>query len=135
VKKLLFVDDDADFLEAQAAFFRGRGYDVQTARSTEEAVEAIEARVPDFVFLDLMMEHYDSGFKLGHRLRQDPRLESTPIVMLSGVAAATGHRFDNEARGLKAWSRLDAFLNKPVTASQLLRVIEERLGPQPAPHA
>lgn len=127
----MFIDDDADFLVAQAAFFRGRGYEVLTARSGEDAVALLAGAVPDLVFLDLMMEHYDSGFKLAHRLRKDPRLSKTPIVMLSGVAGMTGHRFDAEASGLKAWSRLDAFLDKPVTGRQLLSVVEQHLGAAP----
>jgi CheY-like chemotaxis protein len=127
----MFIDDDADFLVAQEAFFRAHGYEVWTARSGEDALALLADHVPDLVFLDLMMEHYDSGFKLAHRLRQDPRLATTPLVMLSGVASATGHRFDAEAAGLRAWSRVDAFMDKPVTCRRLLGVVEEHLGAQP----
>ena len=83
---------------------------------------------PDIIFLDLMMEHYDSGFRLGHQIRKDARLPDEPIVMLSGVAASTGQRFDDEGEGLLAWSRLDRFVDKPVTGKQLLKVVEELAG-------
>ena len=48
--------------------------------------------------------------------------------MLSGVASQTGRRFDQQADELKKWSKLDAFMDKPVTGKQLLKVVEEKLG-------
>jgi CheY-like chemotaxis protein len=99
--KILFVDDDRDFLAAQVAFFGGRGYEVVTLDRVEGALERISHERPDVIVLDLMMEHYDSGFLLGRRIRQDPAMIDVPILMLSGVAAATGHKFGAEAVALK----------------------------------
>ena len=125
---ILFVDDDDDFLQAQAAYFGSRGHTVVTASSSEEAMESLDAMTPDIIFLDLMMERFDSGFRLGYAMRKREGLSATPIVMLSGVAAATGQRFDDEMDGLRAWSRLDRFIDKPVTGKQLLGVAEELLA-------
>jgi CheY-like chemotaxis protein len=126
--KILFVDDDRDFLAAQTAFFGGHGYEVITLDRVEGALEKISHERPDVIVLDLMMEHYDSGFLLGRRIRQDPAMLGIPILMLSGVASATGHKFGPDAAALKDWIKLDAFLDKPVTGRQLLKVIEEKLG-------
>lgn len=125
-KKILFVDDDRDFLTSQSIFFSGRGYEVLTAEDGEQALELLARQTPDILILDLMMEHADSGFVLSRKIRMDERFKDLPIVMLSGVAAATGRRFDQEDEGLKRWSRLDAFLDKPITGRQLLKVIEEK---------
>ena len=126
--KILFVDDDRDFLAAQTAFFAGHGYEVVTLDRVEGALERISQERPDVIVLDLMMEHYDSGFLLGRRIRQDPAMRDIPILMLSGVASATGHKFAAEAAALKDWIKLDAFLDKPVTGRQLLKAVEEKLG-------
>jgi len=126
--KILFVDDDRDFLAAQTAFFGGRGYEVVTVDRVEGALEKISQECPDVIVLDLMMEHYDSGFVLGRRIRQDPAMSSVPIVMLSGVASATGHKFAGDTAALKDWIKLDAFLDKPVTGRQLIKVVEEKLA-------
>ena len=126
--KILFVDDDRDFLAAQSAFFTGRGYEVVTLDRVEGALERIAQERPDVIVLDLMMEHYDSGFLLGRRIRQDPAMRDVPVLMLSGVASATGHKFAAEAAALKDWIKLDAFIDKPVTGRQLLKVVEEKLG-------
>lgn len=127
-RTILFVDDDRDFLRAQEAWFGAKGYRVLTAESGDLAIELLRTETPDIIFLDLMMEHYDSGFQLSHKLRKDPKLASVPMVMLSGVAAATGQRFDNHPDSLKSWSKLDGFVDKPVTSKQLLKEVQERLG-------
>lgn len=125
---ILFVDDDRDFLDAQAAYFGSRGHAVHTAEGTREALELLETTIPDIIFLDLMMEHYDSGFRLAYQIRKQDRLDNTPVVLLTGVARETGERFDQEGEQLPAWSRLDRFVDKPVTGRQLLGVAEELLG-------
>lgn len=126
--KILFVDDDRDFLTAQAAFFGGRGFEVVTVDRVEGALERIGQERPDVIVLDLMMEHYDSGFTLSRKIRQNPAMAAVPILMLSGVASATGHKLGGEIAALKDWVKLDAFLDKPVTGRQLLKVIEEKLA-------
>jgi CheY-like chemotaxis protein len=125
---ILFVDDDTDFLAAQEAYFGSRGHVVHTVENSADALDLIETLTPDIVFLDLMMERYDSGFRLAHELRKRDHLEGVPLVMLSGVARETGERFDQEGNTLLTWSKLDRFVDKPATGKQLLAVAEELLS-------
>jgi CheY-like chemotaxis protein len=125
---ILFVDDDTDFLAAQQAYFGSRGHTVHTAESSGEALDLLETLTPDILFLDLMMERYDSGFRLAYELRKRAHLANTPMVMLSGVARETGERFDQEGQGLLVWSKLDRFVDKPATGKQLLAIAEELLS-------
>ena len=129
-QKILFIDDDPGFLEAQEAFFGARGFTVLTADGTDEALQMLERETPDMIFIDLMMEHSDSGFTLAHRIRRDDRFQKTPLVMLSGVAAETGNDFSYDKEKLQTWSQLDDFLDKPVSAQRLLKIVERRLGLQ-----
>jgi CheY-like chemotaxis protein len=125
---MLFVDDDVDFLAAQEAYFGSRGHEVHAAESGADALETLETLTPDIIFLDLMMERYDSGFRLAYELRKREALAGVPIVMLSGVARETGERFDQEGTGLLAWSKLDRFVDKPATGKQLLAIAQELLS-------
>jgi CheY-like chemotaxis protein len=125
---MLFIDDDPDFLTAQKAFFGSRGHTVIAAEGSEEALDYLTKSVPDIIFLDLMIERYDSGFRLAYEMRKDERLDNTPIVMLSGVAATTGQRFDHEGEEMRRWSRLDRFIDKPATGKQLLDAAVELLS-------
>src|SRR5690606_21751490 len=121
-------DDDRDFLGAKRLYLEARGHRVLTAECPDEALRLLEDETPDIIFLDLMMEQVDDGFRLGYEIGKHERLRHVPLVMLSGVAAETGRRFDGEDEGLRAWSGLDLFLDKPVTGAQLLKVVEERSG-------
>jgi len=125
---ILFVDDDRDFLDAQAAYFGSRGHTVHTVESSQEALEYLETGRPDIIFLDLMMERYDSGFRLAFEIRKREQFAGVPLVMLSGVARETGQRFDQEGQGLLSWSKLDRFVDKPATGKQLLGLAEELLS-------
>jgi CheY-like chemotaxis protein len=127
-KTILFVDDDRDFLDAQAAFFRARGFVVWTADREQEARDLLETRSPDVIVLDLMMERADTGVTLSHQIRQREPLRQVPIVLLTGVVAATGRRLDLDVAALRRWSGIDVYLDKPVTGRQLLRVVEEQIA-------
>jgi CheY-like chemotaxis protein len=127
-RTIMFVDDDGDFLETTRVFFEARGHKVLTAETSEKALRLLATEIPDIIFLDLMMEHVDSGFRLGYQIGKDERLRGVPLVMLSGVASEMGRRFDGEADSLRAWSGLDQFVDKPVTGAQLFKVLEERVG-------
>ena len=127
-QKILFIDDDSGFLESQEAFFSARGFTVLTADGTDEALHLLEKEMPDMIFIDLMMEHADSGFALAHRIRRDKRFQKTPLVMLSGVAAETGSDFSHDKEKLRTWSQLDDFVDKPASAQRLLKIVERRLG-------
>ena len=137
-KTILFVDDDRDFLDAQAAFFRARGFVVWTADREQDARELLETRSPDVIVLDLMMERADTGVTLSHQIKQREPLRKVPIILLTGVVAATGCRLDLDVAALRRWSGIDVYLDKPVTGRQLLRVVEEqiaRAGAAAAPEA
>ena len=120
---IMFVDDDRDFLEAKKVYFEARGHAVITAEAPDEALRRLESVTPDIIFLDLMMDHIDSGFRLGYQIGKDERLRGVPLVMLSGVAAETGRRFDGEAEGLRAWSGLAQFIDKlDISSSERLKI-------------
>ncbi|HSW39230.1 MAG TPA: response regulator [Acidobacteriota bacterium] len=126
--KLLFIDDDPVFLAAQNAFFGARGFKVLTAEGSAAAIELLSRETPDMIFIDLMMEHMDSGFTLARRIRREERFRTTPMVMLSGVASETGMAFAREREELRSWSHIDDFLDKPVNAHRLLAIVEQRLS-------
>jgi CheY-like chemotaxis protein len=126
-RKLLFIDDDPIFLAAQTAFFSAHGFEVLTAEGTDAAISVLGQESPDMIFIDLMMEHTDSGFTLARRIRREERFRTVPLVMLSGVASETGVGFTRDREELKSWSQLDDFVDKPVSAHRLLMVVERRL--------
>ncbi|MDD5138607.1 MAG: response regulator, partial [Candidatus Omnitrophica bacterium] len=54
-KYILLVDDEKDFIEPISFWLRSKGYDVAMASDGRQALDAISARRPDIVFMDINM--------------------------------------------------------------------------------
>lgn len=124
-KKILVVDDDPDMVEQVAAILKGAGYEVVLAGTAEEAEDVLLSVKPDMAIVDLMMEHKDSGFVLCHHLKQI--YPGTPVILLTGVTAATGISFDGNVADAKTWIEVEKVLDKPVRKEQLLAEVRRLL--------
>ena len=51
--KILMVDDEEDFTQPMAFWFKTKGYEVSVANNGETALEKIKTDKPDIVFQDL----------------------------------------------------------------------------------
>lgn len=78
--RLLVVDDEATILQLLSGSLRFAGYDVVTAASGAEAVQAATTERPDLVLLDVMMPDGD-GFEVVQRLRAGGR--DVPVIFLT----------------------------------------------------
>lgn len=123
-KKILIVDDDADFAEALSSFLEANGYQVLQARDGGEGLRVAKAEHPDLVLMDVMMRERTEGFFTVQEMRHTPGLESIPIFILSSLyAQIPGFRISPDA----SWLAHDAFFAKPVDPPQLLEKIREFL--------
>ena len=75
---------------------------------------------PRLVLLDIMMPKLD-GWEVCRRMRSFPTLVNTPIIVCSVLQQA------QMALALGA----DAYLSKPVSQPDILRVLRQHLGPLP----
>ncbi len=97
-------------------------------KAIEMLVNAHERNMPfDLAILDFQMPGMD-GRRLGQKIRQDPRFNSLPMVMLSSVDQS------NEARQLRSVGFHDVLL-KPARASLLFNSLASafHLNQQPLP--
>jgi two-component system KDP operon response regulator KdpE len=114
--RILVVDDEPQILRSLRTTLASHGYDVQTAATGEEALAAVEGRLPDLVVLDLVLPGL-SGLEVCRRLRAR---SSLPIVVLS----ARGDERDKVAAlDLGA----DDYLTKPFGVNELLARIRAAL--------
>jgi light-regulated signal transduction histidine kinase (bacteriophytochrome) len=105
------VDDNSD-LRAYIANLLEPSYRVWTAADGVEALEVIQAGLPDIVLSDVMMPRLD-GFGLLRELRADPPTRSIPVVLLSARAGE-----ESAVEGLDAGA--DDYVVKPFVAQELL---------------
>jgi len=126
-KRLLIVDDEPNLLRAVAACLRGEGYEVDTARSGEEALVHIAQRLPDLIVSDIRMPRMD-GYAFARQLRGNPRTDLIPIVFLTAKAESS-----ERIAGIR--SGVDAYLTKPFEPDELIAVIENILARVERTHA
>lgn len=81
-KKILLADDVELFLELEKTLFRREHFDLLTACDGRQAFEIIVAERPALVFMDLYMPGMN-GDECCRRVKNDPALHSTPIVMVT----------------------------------------------------
>jgi len=116
---ILIVDDEADIRELVAGILDDEGYTTRVARHSDEALQAIEARRPNMIFLDIWLQ----GSRLDGLQLLDAIKElhpDIPIVMISGhgnietaVAAIKQGAYD--------------FIEKPFKADRLVLVARRAL--------
>lgn len=122
--KVLVVDDDPTINEMVCDIMRLEGHEVISAKDGLEGLK-MAAEHPDLIILDVEMPGLN-GFQLCTKLRSQPELNQTRLVML------TGRQGESDIdRGIH--SGADAYLTKPFSAADLVARIRLFLGPAPEP--
>lgn len=127
---ILIVDDEADTRELVAGILEDEGYGTRTARDSDDALKAIQARRPSLVFLDIWLQGSKlDGLQLLSTIKVDhPEL---PVVMISGhgnietaVAAIKQGAYDFIEKPFKA-DRLVLVADRALETSRLKREVRE----------
>lgn len=123
-KKILLVDDDIDLLEQNKVLFESKGYEVKTASSSAEGWEVFKKTKPDAAVIDLIMEEYDSGFVLCHRIKKDEHGKNIPVFILTSATYDTGFKFGASTSEEREWINADELINKPVIIDEFVQKLE-----------
>jgi signal transduction histidine kinase/CheY-like chemotaxis protein/HAMP domain-containing protein len=108
-RRVLVVEDDGDVAELIGGHLRPFDVEVQTATTGEEALAALKRERFDAMTLDILLGGMD-GFEVLRRVREDPELAGTPVIVVSGLAG-------QEALAAE-WS-----VTKPIDADELTDAI------------
>jgi DNA-binding response OmpR family regulator len=119
-RKILVVDDEPFICRSLTFVLKKENYEVFEARNGEEGLAAIRLHKPDLVFLDVMMPKIN-GFEVTERVRQDPELAGTRIVLLT----AKGQESDREV-GKNAGA--DDYMTKPFSPTKILERVRQMLA-------
>ncbi|MDB5543098.1 MAG: two component, sigma54 specific, transcriptional regulator, Fis family [Hyphomicrobiales bacterium] len=127
---ILIVDDEADIREGVSGILSDEGHSTRTARNSDEALAAVEARRPHLVFLDIWLQGSRlDGLQILQVIKeQHPTL---PVVMISGhgnietaVSAIKLGAYDFIEKPFKA-DRLVLVADRALEASRLKREITD----------
>jgi len=81
--EILLVDDDPDLRDSLRIILEKNGYSVRTAANGQEALDALKAKGPDLMILDIMMTTDTEGFDLAYELKKKPGYGNIPIILLT----------------------------------------------------
>src|SRR4051812_44731730 len=82
---MLVVEDDSDIADLVVRYLEKAGYAADRVASGRGAIEAVRARVPDLVVLDVMLPEID-GLEVCRLLRAGDKTAAIPIIMLTARA-------------------------------------------------
>ena len=109
-ERLLLVDDEDNLRSMLEAALRHHGFDVATAATGRQALDAVTAAAPDLLVLDVMLPDLD-GFEVCRRLRTEGT--RTPVLFLTARDAT-----EDKVRGLTLGD--DDYLVKPFSLEELV---------------
>src|SRR5476649_1164579 len=110
--RILIVEDDPDIAELVARYLDKAGFITERAASGREALQAITARPPELLVLDLMLPHVD-GLEVCRLVRANETTAAIPIIMLTA-------RAEESERIIGLELGADDYLPKPFSPNELV---------------
>jgi len=110
--RILVVEDDPDIAELIVRYLEKAEFAVERAANGREALDAMAARLPDLVVLDLMLPQV-AGLEVCRRIRSDTRTAAVPVIMLTARAEES-----DRIVGLELGA--DDYLAKPFSPNELV---------------
>ena len=127
---ILIIDDDPDIVLSARTVLESAGYQVNEAPNTTKGFEVMQARRPDLIILDVMMETQTEGFEFARKINDavsgDPLAEfkDIPILMLTSVVSTTPTNMEPDIDDLP----VEMFVDKPIDMQDLLGKVAWALG-------
>jgi len=119
MQSILAVDDSPSMRKMVSFTLSGAGYKVVEAVDGVDALEKAEAQQIDLVLADQNMPRLD-GIGLTRKLREDPKFQATPILILT-TESSDLMKQAGRAAGATGW------LVKPFDPNRLIEVIQKVL--------
>jgi len=114
-KRIIVVEDNADFQELLAMSASSWGHAVECASDGEEGLRLILSEGPDLALVDIGLPGLD-GYEVARRVRADPRGEKVALIALTGYGS-------RDQKALALQSGFDCVLVKPVEPGVLQKVL------------
>ena len=120
---ILVVEDEAIIRMGTVQMLEDAGFAVLEACDADAALKILASRTDiNLVFTDIQMPGSLCGLRLAHAIRE--RWPPIHLIVTSGLSAPTQDEFPKMGR----------FIRKPYAPVQVLKAIQELLGPNPAPY-
>ena len=92
---ILAVDDNLNNLDILIKFLKNHNVDIRIATSGEQALERVEAIMPDLILLDVMMPGID-GYETCSQLKKMEKIKDIPVIFMTALSMS-----EDELKGLE----------------------------------
>ena len=116
IKKILFVDDEADLLLVSLLRLKKTGYEVFGAVDGQEALDLASRKMPDMILMDVYLPDIE-GDEVARILKKNEKTKLIPVLLIS----ATSQSLEERAQACGA----AGYLSKPFAPRDLLAMIEK----------
>src|ERR1700678_1973808 len=113
----LIVEDEPEANKLLSMLVQLQGYATESAFTGSEALEKVRERVPDVVFLDLMLPDLD-GYEVCRALKSSSTTSQVPVVIVTA-------RIASENRIESFYAGADDYVPKPYTPDQIFKALDE----------
>ncbi len=122
--KILWIDDDRLLLSFGKDTLERHGYRTVTATDGPSGIAAAKKEAPDLIIVDIILPNNMDGYEVCRRLRTEPALKETPIILLTAL--------ENPKAGLPGGGVGATFMmSKPSRPERILGLIESLLSRKP----
>ncbi len=117
--RILVIDDSLMLLGFVEEILAEANYDVVTAGTAQEGLQAIREQKPDLILLDYLLPDL-RGDEVSRLLSEDESTADIPVLFMSGFGADLQNAPSN-------FANVVGVLNKPFTSDLLLKAVEQPL--------
>ena len=118
-KKILIVDDEADFVKALRLTLEQKGYQIEHSSNGAIGIQLARSILPDLILLDIRMPEMD-GYQVCYHLKSHQQTKEIPIIFLTA-----NDDVDCKVKGLELGG-VD-YVTKPFDFKEILARIQRQL--------
>ncbi|HHE39397.1 MAG TPA: response regulator transcription factor [Candidatus Cloacimonetes bacterium] len=121
-KKILFIDNDHDFMRSVRKVLENKEYEIQTTDSGKTGMMMVKTLSPQIVIIDPVLSDID-GFTVCRELKSNKKTFNIPILMVSAFNSQLEE--PDFAITIAKNHKVDEFIPKPIKAEALLEKIRQ----------
>ena len=120
MSKILIIEDEVDTAKVVKKRLSEHGFQSIIAVDGYQGVEFAHKEKPDLIILDLMLPA-GGGLSVLKKIRLSTRIMDIPVLVLTGIQ-------DEKYKQQVLDEGVDAYMEKPYEASELIETIKKILG-------
>lgn len=119
-RHILVIDDSNTNIVLLESLLERNGYSVSSALSAREGIETIKDKIPDLIYLDLIMPELD-GLEFLRILRNNKSWKDIPVIILSAIS-------DKETITKCKKLGVTEYISKPLNIKRIISLTDNLLS-------